>query len=181
MLTPWCRGLAPIQRVLQYHVLAEYLSGILSRNALVAFVRGAVCPQYINYILENFLGQIIQHSCAIHKCVCYLKYANYSVHLWFWFYMKCQSMSSENKFILMQLITHWKKKNRLMLLLHKFFRRNFPLGLVFKLWIALTDSYLKEDSNGLINRLIFKNYTVTGNVGLFLPEPKYRSTSARIG
>lgn len=86
-------------------------------------------------------------------------------------------MSSENKFILMQLITqYWKKKNRLMLLLHKFFRRNIPLGLVFKLWIALTDSYLKEDSSGLINRLIFKSYTITGNVGLFLPEHKYRST-----
>lgn len=86
-------------------------------------------------------------------------------------------MSSENKFISMQLITqHWKKKNGLMLLLHKFFRRNFPLGLVFKLWIALTDSYLKEDSSGLINRLIFTNYTITGNVGLFLPEHKYRST-----
>lgn len=37
----------------------------------------------INYILETFLGQIKQHSCAVHKCVCYLKYADYSVHLWF--------------------------------------------------------------------------------------------------
>lgn len=86
-------------------------------------------------------------------------------------------MSSENKFILMQLITqHWKTKNRLTLLLHKFFGRNFALRLVFKLWIALTGLYLKEDSSGLINRLIFKNYTITGNVGLFLPEHKYRST-----
>lgn len=86
-------------------------------------------------------------------------------------------MSSENKFILMQLITqYWKENNRLTLLLHEFFRRNFPLGLVFKLWIALTDSYLKEDSSGLVNRLIFKNYRITGNVGLFLPENKYRST-----
>lgn len=45
--------------------------------------------------------------------------------------MKCQPMSSENKFILMQLITqHWKKKDRLMLSFHKlllgFFKHNFP-------------------------------------------------------
>lgn len=36
--------------------------------------------------------------------------------------MKCQPMNSENKFILMEPVTqHWKKKDRLMLPLHKFF------------------------------------------------------------
>ena len=87
------------------------------------FVWGDLRTQYIiNYILEYFLGQIQQHSCTVHKRLCYPKYADYSVLLWFWLYTKCQPMSSENKFILMQLITqHWKKRDRLMLPLHKFF------------------------------------------------------------